>query len=509
MNTSRYIGYILFFFLLTIGVSLGNITHAQTAEDSVLAEFSLTPVIVSDDSVRVDKKIIFDASKSTISPTSTVTFRWDFGDGFFEVGTEVVHQYVKADVYDVTLTATDSATGEIRMSSKSVLVYNGRVIFIGDSSTAQRLKELDSQAEEYGIAFDIVVPAETQGDYVAEEEFLKLFDTEIKKIQDAETLVFYTSSLRGLQAFTRYWQGVPDEQKIILKNKQFVFISENNMYVAKQGAYQTFEIVRPRHLLLTRPEALGVLASTIDISAVETQLQERGIEFLRIDSDSGKPKWYVLSTLVTSFIKRGISADSIYLILTVPFLAFVVVFARHVVGVNTFGVFTPVIISLTFYILGLKFGILAFIFAVVTSYIVKFIFGKIELLYLTKVALNLSFISLSFLILMVIMMWIGTTLPLSVAVFPLLVMSTLSEKFTATKSEEGLRAAIFGVIETLGVVIVSYYMIHWSSFNSLIISWPEFILVPLVLIILLGKFSGLRISEYIRFRSLLSDHKEE
>ena len=77
------------------------------------------------------------------------------------------------------------------------------------------------------------------------------------------------------------------------------------------------------------------------------------------------------------------------------------------------------------------------------------------------------------------------------------------------KSEEGLRNAILGVIETLVVVIGSYYLMLWASFNNLVISWPEVVLLPLVGILLLGKFSGLRVSEYFRFRSLFSEHTEE
>jgi len=41
-------------------------------------------------------------------------------------------------------------------------------------------------------------------------------------------------------------------------------------------------------------------------------------------------------------------------------------------------------------------------------------------------------------------------------------------------------------------------------------SWPELVIVPLLGMILLGKFSGLRFTEYIRFRSLFKEkHIEE
>jgi hypothetical protein len=217
----------------------------------------------------------------------------------------------------------------------------------------------------------------------------------------------------------------------------------------------------------------------------------------------------VLSRLVTFFIEKGVSADSVYLILVIPFLTFIVIFFRHVIGVSTFGVYTPVIIAVAFFIIGPLIGVLSFFFAVVTSYVVKYIFDKFDLLYLPKVALNLSFIALSFLILMFAVVWFGNSASLSLAVFPMLVMSTLSEKFMAAKLEEGLHNAVVGVIQTFGVIIISYYVMRWTDFNNLLVSWPEIILLPLLGTLLLGKFSGLRISEYFRFRSLFSDHTEE
>ena len=85
-------------------------------------------------------------------------------------------------------------------------------------------------------------------------------------------------------------------------------------------------------------------------------------------------------------------------------------------------------------------------------------------------------------------------------------MTTLSEKFMEAKSETGMKSAVLGVLETLLVVMVLYYFMIWSFFDNLLISWPEIVIFPILLTLLLGKFTGLRISEYIRFRSLFLSH---
>jgi len=154
-------------------------------------------------------------------------------------------------------------------------------------------------------------------------------------------------------------------------------------------------------------------------------------------------------------------------------------------------------------------GLFTFLFAVIVGYLVKYLMNKFELLYLSKVALNLGIISLSFLVVVWLISLSGSTISLSVAIFPMLVMSSIAEKFMAAQTEEGFRGAMFGILETLIVVVISYYLIVWTSFGNVVMSWPELVVAPLLLILLIGKFSGLRLSEYLRFRSLFAEHTEE
>ena len=216
-----------------------------------------------------------------------------------------------------------------------------------------------------------------------------------------------------------------------------------------------------------------------------------------------------MSNLITNFISKGVSSNTIYLILIIPFIACIVIFSRQIIGLSTFGIYTPVITTASFYILGLRYGIITFLFAVVVGYVFKYLLNKTEVLHLAKVALNLGIISLSFLFIVWLFLYLKAPISLSVAIFPILVMSSITEKFMAAQSEEGFRGALFGITETILVVIASYYLIIWVAFNNIVMSWPELVVIPLIIIFLIGKFTGLRLSEYLRFRSLFSDHTEE
>lgn len=500
------------FLLLSVSLIYPFSAHAQNTNDTNNVQNNISAVIFSEDYVQVGKKIIFDSSKSNLPVDAiNVVSYWRFGDQSYEYADEVVHDYAKIGNYNVSLdiSYTDKLGQKNTLStSKNIFVYDTRALMIVDEKSQSEIELIKDQAREGGVALEVLSPSEDSA-FFSEDSLVKSISEYTQYVKNSDIILFYTKSLRGLQAFTQYFQSLNDVDKDLVRNKLFVTFTEGNIDVVTHGVYQNYKIIKPEFILLTRPEALSIVLNMDSVENLETSLFGRSIEFRHVNNDSRKSGWYILSTLVNYFIEKGVPADSVYLILIIPFLSFVIIFFRNVVGINTFGVFTPIIVTIAFYLLGLYLGLLTFFFAVVVSQIMKYVFDKVELLHLSKVALNLSFISISFLFLIAVILKFNLAFSLTGAIFPMLVMTTLSEKFMEAKSETGLKSALVGVLETLVVVMLSYYFILWSAFNNFLISWPEIILVPLIFILVLGKFTGLRISEYIRFRSLFLNHTGE
>jgi PKD repeat protein len=508
MNNLKNMNKKVIIVVLSILLLVPYLALAQV-ETEKAEEPELKANIISEDFVRVGKKIIFDAGESILledSPFNPI-YNWQFGDDFYDSGDEVVHQYEKTGVYKIKLILSQAAN--VTSTLKEILVYDTKAFLITDENKQEDLRLLQDQATESGVALKVLSTFTEEGSFVTEEKLAKEIGELSDYIKDSDLLIFYTRSALGIQAFSRYFQNLPDAEKQVLQKKFFVKITDGNMDIGQNISYQVFKIVQPKFILLTREESLAPVFQEKDVGEIINTLHSRGVEYRVIDEKVEKSPIWFLSHLVNSFAAKGVSSNTIYLILIIPFLTFVVVLARQVIGLQTFGVYTPVMITAAFFILGIWFGLLTFLFAVITSYLVKYVLNKFELLYLPKVALNLGFISLSFLIVMWVVLYIGTPIALSLAIFPMLVMSTVSEKFMAAQSEEGFKSAVWGVIETLLVVIIAYYVIIWPSFNNMVMSWPELVFVPLIFNLILAKFTGLRLGEYLRFRSLFKDHVEE
>ncbi|MDD5040581.1 MAG: 7TM domain-containing protein [Patescibacteria group bacterium] len=469
----------------------------------------LAAKITSEDYILYEKKSLFDASESTLLPSdSQPTYRWEFSDvPTPQFGKEVIREFKQTGIHRVTLTIQQGDVSDT--ASKEVFVYDQKVLMITDKNLAKEFKLIVNQAANDGVLLKVVSAVEEETGFLTEEKLVPLIGEEAEFIRDTDGLIFYTNASRGLQAFTRYWQGLGSDKTINLDSIQLVVVTEQNMSIAADLAQQSYEVMKPKNIIVTRTEALNPLFETKNYNEFVTKLDDRAIEYRIVDARSGKSDAFFLSRAITTFIAKGIPTNTIYLLLAFPFIAFVVTFFRQVIGLSAFGIYTPTVTALSLLILGIYFGIGTLLIVVAVSYLLRMALNKFKLLYIPKTSLILSSIALSFLGLIWFLAYYRVSLAISLAIFPMLVMSTISEKFLSAQSEEGLGEALWGVVKTILIAVVAYYLVVWTAFTNLIMSWPELIVAPLLGIILLGRFTGLRFTEYIRFRSLLKEKQIE
>lgn len=212
------------------------------------------------------------------------------------------------------------------------------------------------------------------------------------------------------------------------------------------------------------------------------------------------------SLLTKFFISQDVPAQTVALLLLLPVVATLASFFRQVVGIKAFGIYTPSIITfalLAFDPNGLKYGIAIFGSVILIGMVTRTALRRFRLLYLPRVAITLSIISFSMLGILVLGGSFHRTGLAGVSIFPLLIMITIAEKFVAVQIEKGTKTALILALETLGISLVGYALISWQSFVSFILSYPWAVLLTIPLNIILGKWTGLRLSEYIRFISVL------
>ena len=93
----------------------------------------------------------------------------------------------------------------------------------------------------------------------------------------------------------------------------------------------------------------------------------------------------------------------------------------------------------------------------------------------------------------------------AVAIFPIIIMIIITEKFIEAQIEKGAKKATILTLETLAISIVTYFLVSWETFETLLLAYPELILLTFIINYFNGRFTGLRLLEYFRFRKIFQN----
>lgn len=213
-----------------------------------------------------------------------------------------------------------------------------------------------------------------------------------------------------------------------------------------------------------------------------------------------------LKHLVYQAVQNGVPVNTLVLLMLLPVVAMFVAGARHIVGLQGFGILLPTALSIAFLALGPLVGIALFLVIVGTSTFGRIGLRKIKLRlhYLPRMSLLLTLTVLALLIVLLL----GSTVNLSgvtnISIFPVLFLVVLSEDFIRVQTGKSFRTALNITTQTLLLALISYFFLTLWSLQKFAIQYPEILFGAVVVVnIILGKFSGLRVLEYYRFRKLL------
>ncbi len=202
------------------------------------------------------------------------------------------------------------------------------------------------------------------------------------------------------------------------------------------------------------------------------------------------------------FHRMGIPLNLIKIVIMIPVGAIVVVIFRNVFGLRTFGTFLPVLIAASAQNTGIWWGLAGFSALILLVSLVRRLTAKLQLLHSPQLAVLLTALILFMMALALLGDLWGIPALGRISLFPVAILTITSERFTLMEIEEGFRAAWGTLIRTLLVVALSYLCLTSLSLQILMLAFPELLLVVAAVDIWLGRWMGLRVTEWLRFKSL-------
>ena len=98
----------------------------------------------------------------------------------------------------------------------------------------------------------------------------------------------------------------------------------------------------------------------------------------------------------------------------------------------------------------------------------------------------------------------GLELGLTLSLFPMVVMAMMIERMSIVWEEFGATEALQQGAGSLFGASVGYLFMSNPYVEHLIFVFPELLLVLLAMVLLLGRYTGYRISELYRFRDMVN-----
>jgi hypothetical protein len=252
----------------------------------------------------------------------------------------------------------------------------------------------------------------------------------------------------------------------------------------------------------------GRLVSLTGGDRLHIQITKEPVELEGLLAATSRERMFSPDLWAFSLHTLPLSTRNVFrVLLLVPVGVFMLVLMRNVVGVKTFGTFMPVLIALAFRETNLLTGILLFTFIVSLGLAVRFYLDRLQLLLVPRLAAVLIVVIIMMLMMSVVGNQLGIESGLSVALFPMVIITMTIERMSIVWEERGPAEAVQQGLGSLLTAALAFGAMSLPLVVHLFTTFPELLLVLLAVTLLLGRYSGYRLLELRRFRALVREQR--
>jgi len=190
------------------------------------------------------------------------------------------------------------------------------------------------------------------------------------------------------------------------------------------------------------------------------------------------------------------------ILLLLPFAALITTFLRNVIGLGTFGTFSPALLAMGFIYTDWKTGlaILAVVFTV--GLLGRWSLERLRLLTVPRLSIILTLVILCVVFGVSTMQFLLPAVKAEVVLLPMIILTNLIERFHVGADEDGLYHTLRLTVGTLIVALLCYAVLCSKQVGNFVLTYPEVHFFTIAVFIMLGRYTGYRLTELWRFRDL-------
>jgi hypothetical protein len=189
----------------------------------------------------------------------------------------------------------------------------------------------------------------------------------------------------------------------------------------------------------------------------------------------------------------------------IPIGVLVILILRNLIGLQTLGTFTPVLIALAFREMQLGYGIALFTIITALGLSLRSYLEHLKLQMLPRLSVVLTFVVVLIATISLLSHKLGLERGLSVALFPMVILTMTIERLSITWEERGGGHAMKVAIGTLFAASLAHLLMTVPELNYFIFTFPAVLLILVGFMLAMGRYRGYRLTELFRFKAFLKD----
>ncbi|WP_278421703.1 inactive transglutaminase family protein [Stutzerimonas kunmingensis] len=201
-----------------------------------------------------------------------------------------------------------------------------------------------------------------------------------------------------------------------------------------------------------------------------------------------------------------LQAQRVYqVMIMIPVGVLVILILRNLIGMQTLGTFTPVLIALAFRETELGWGIALFTVITALGLSLRSYLEHLKLQMLPRLSIVLTFVVLVIAAISLFSHKLGLEKALSVSLFPMVILTMTIERLSITWEERGGGHAFKVAVGTLIAASLAFMLMNIQELTYFIFTFPAVLLIMVGFMLAMGRYRGYRLTELFRFKAFLKD----
>lgn len=191
------------------------------------------------------------------------------------------------------------------------------------------------------------------------------------------------------------------------------------------------------------------------------------------------------------------------ILLLLPFAALITTIIRNVVGVGTFGTFSPALLAMSFIYADWKTGLAILLIVIMIGLVGRASLERLRLLTVPRLSIILTGVILCVVFGVSTLHYMVSSVNAEVVLLPMVILTNLIERFHVSADEDGVLFTVKLAVGTLFVALLCYLVLVADRVGDFVLTYPEAHFFTIAVFIMLGRYAGYRLTELWRFRDLV------